>query len=535
MSNWQERIKEAVDNSKESRKKGKIEGNSYKVDDIDFFFIEKSKNGYEIKISHVKLQTWLIAQGFMLYREHKIADAIPVRITDNVVSTTTIADIKKAVQSFIQDLPEYLLFPNPETETGEGQNADDINQKNEMLRYTEELLEKFIAGSRVYLGSDKIELLPFFDEETIQDTAQKSYFFFQNCFVEVTASKITQKKYEQLNGYIWEEQILDRDFNMHYVDVSTIKRTEQLNPIEKQYNIIDFFWKVAKSKKERFLQFQTYIGYALHAYYDYDMRAIVATDSTVSDLPSGRSGKTLIADAIGQMRSGYALIDGKNLRHSDPNRYNKASRFTNFMQVDDLSAGYDFEQFFSEIIKGFSIKDKYEKGFTKRLKLWISTNRTLAGNSGSHEARKLEFETSDFFTAENRVDVFYSTKNYREWFFTWDDDETWNIFDTFMLHCCQAFLKNGILKMDDINLKERRFRDATNLDFVAFALDNFKVGQEYQLEETFEKFKKEYPDFDNPIFRRNTFTSWTSHFAEFKNWKMHKRKSGSNRYISFTN
>lgn len=537
-----QKLEEALQSSKDSKRKG----NKYIVDDIDFFFLSEDKKGNpEIKISHVKLQEWLISRGFMLYRQHKTAEMIPVQIKANIVSVTTISDIKKEVQSFIQDLPEYLAFPSNEsidTQTGEGVEADKITSNNEILIYSETLLEKFISGSRVYLGSDKIELLPFFEEETMQDTAKKSYFFFQNCFVEVTPNDIKSKPYEQLKGYIWEEQILQRDFYFSQADIINLKRDEYLKPLQTKYNILDFFFKVAKSEAQRFAQFQTYIGYALHAYYDYDMRAIVATDSTVSDEPSGRSGKTLIGDAIGQIRAGYALIDGKNIKHSDPNRYSKATKFSQFMQIDDLAEGYNFENFFSEIIKGFSIKDKYEKGFDKRMKLWISTNRTLAGNSGSHDARKLEFETSDFFTSENRVDVFYSTKEHREWFFAWEDEQTWNIFDTFMLQCCQAFLKTGIKKMDDINLKERKFRDAVRPEFFEFSLSHFEMFKEhkgekrrieYDAEEVFEAFKREYPDFDNPIFRRNTFTTWISDFADFKGWKVNKRKSGSKRYYSF--
>lgn len=98
--------------------------------------------------------------------------------------------------------------------------------RNEISGFTTRLIEGFNVEatlrkqiSNAFLGDSKI-LMPKnyaairpIQIEFLRDTTDTAFFFFQNCFVEVTVNAITPHHYSDMNGYIWASQMIPREFD----------------------------------------------------------------------------------------------------------------------------------------------------------------------------------------------------------------------------------------------------------------------------------------------------------------------------------
>jgi hypothetical protein len=139
--------------------------------------------------------------------------------------------------------------------------------------------------------------------------------------------------------------------------------------------------------------FASLIGYALHTAKK-ERRALGFTDTEISDNPEGRTGKTIIGQALGKLRV-YAEIDGKGFDQADRFRYQDASLDTQVLHINDAGKGrkpFDFEMLFTAVTEGVRVEKKREHTFTIRPTIIISSNRALQISGGSARARVIEFE-----------------------------------------------------------------------------------------------------------------------------------------------
>lgn len=393
-----------------------------------------------------------------------------VYIEDNKVREVSKEQITDRFVKYVEHLEPYTHYVSINGKDGFTEKKG-IEIKASRIRETLfEKLSEYFSKQLLY------RLVPDKPIEIKTDTKNEKFFYFNNGFVTVTDKGYKLHDYKDLNLNIWENQKLNRDFKKdtgkgdfeRFVElVCHIKNVET-----KQYEL----------DKRRYKSLKTLIGYTLHGFFDTKLRALILTDSRISDAdePNGRTGKTLFAKALGQMLNYdkfsqvYCEINGKDFNPKDKHRYSKASIETQLININDLTRNTTIESFFNDITEGVTVDKKNEKPFGILAKIIISTNKTIRIDGDSATDRVIQFEFSDYFNA-NRSPV---SEFGGKWMFSQDWDKTeWNRFDTFMIGCVVDYLKYGIIEAPSINLHRRTLIDHTCHEFVDFMDDFIKTGQ----------------------------------------------------------
>jgi len=124
---------------------------------------------------------------------------------------------------------------------------------------------------------------------------------------------------------------------------------------------------------------------------------------------------------------------------------------------DDVNKGFQFEKLFSVITEGIDITYKGENtiklGISESPKILITTNYTLKGSGGSHDARKFELELSTFFNSSHTPIDFFGHRLFDDW-----DEKEWARFDSYMMECIKKYLKTGLVPYKAISLPFKKLQ-----------------------------------------------------------------------------
>lgn len=292
--------------------------------------------------------------------------------------------------------------------------------------------ETLLLSKKAILGSLKItDLLP------VKDLINKSFIFYENCFVEIsphTELKINDySQTEYLKGFVWETSILKRQFLEN-----------------KETSVFENFLRLVTNNDKHFYCIICAIGYLLHSYKNPSLtRVIIISDENteVENKANGGTGKGMIVKSIEQFRN-VATQNGKNIDLSD-NRFafQNVTLFTDVLFLDDVKKGFEFEQLFSVITDKMIVEQKHKPSFEIPFdfspKIIISTNYQIQGDSSSHNRRKYLIFLNNYFS-----DLYTPFMEFKHLFFTdWDKAE-WNRFDTFMMSCIRLFLESGLIEYE---------------------------------------------------------------------------------------
>ena len=355
-------------------------------DNLDgkFFLFYKVFKG-EPKIQHLKLVQLLKHFGFR--RFDRDGESFIVRITDNVVRECTRQEVIDAFDSYLDLAPEEL--PG--------------NIEKEVL------CNKMYAGIAGFFSNDILGRLrpdmPIVFNEHTKDVA---YFYYQNGFVEVSRDGAKLRPYSELKHYIWENQILKRD----YVEVP-LARCQQSTFYRFLVNVADcweqhpFYGRMNPRKDPaRLVAFKTVIGYLLHAFFERELKAVVYTDSRISEDndANGRSGKTLLLKALGHMLNRefktsrtYVELNGKDFDTGKTFKYQELGLDTRLVHLNDVKRGFKFEDLFNDITEGIKRERKNEAPSIIRAKVALSTNLTVKISGSSARGRAVEVELAEYY------------------------------------------------------------------------------------------------------------------------------------------
>ncbi len=318
-----------------------------------------------------------------------------------------------------------------------------------------------------------IELTPHFD------TKDECYLYFVNTVVKITKDGISLIDYEELDGHVFKEQRIDREFKLP---------TGSLSELDIPFRI--FIHNIANNQPERINAFESVIGYMPHRYRNpSNNKAVILLDENINELDSvmGGTGKSLFVKAISYLRPS-TTIDGKGFRSSDSFAFQRVTPFTNIVVINDIQQTADFESFYGRITDGFSINRKYKTEvfipFERSPKLIITSNYYLKAPSGnSTERRRYEIEFSQHYgkhlTVEDEFNHFF--------FYDWNEEQ-WNNFIYYMATCVQKFLQNGLIQVDEINLTQRRLISEVGIELMEFMDEQLLTKTKLHKKELFTDF-----------------------------------------------
>lgn len=408
----------------------------------------------KIKVYHFKLLKFLAKNGYAKIKLNKSNDYIFVREENNRLKISSEAEMIETVKCFL-----------------------DNRQNNNVL-------EHFIAGVSSYINAKKLYFLPTVKEPKDRDEINSSTFYFSNCFVQIKEESITSYDYKSLDKKIWDNRIIKRKYDK--------PRTEEVGQFEK------FCYNLSKKNEARFLAMKSFIGYLLHRNKENgEIRAIILYDENmgVDGQAHGGTGKTLLCQAIGECRE-VITFDGREFKKGSWFKNQRISLSTDIIFYDELQQSTGMQDFFSGLTTGIEVEKKRQSSFYINVqdapKYVIATNYLVTGPGGSSDRRRrYEYEVANHYD-----DKYTPEKEFGNRFFGrhWDKNE-WDKFYHFMMYCVQAYLINGLVNAEPLNIGDARILNKCRPEIYEY-IETFIEYDKWIDKRLFQSnFEEIYPDF----------------------------------------
>lgn len=454
---------------------------------IRFWYVD---NREQVKISRPKFKRFLESEGYCKLK--KDGGYLFVRIVNNIVAEIDAIQVKDFVLNYL-----YTLS----IEEFEGTSRSQI-------------IDALMKGATVFFANQFFEFLITRNIIFKRDASNESFLFFQNGYVSITKSSAQLVDYKDMEGYIWEKQIIKREY------APTVLRSA----------FEDFLHNICRKNVQRTKALMSGIGYLLHNFRDpNNAKAVIFIDEKKSEGAYGRSGKGLVIKAVSKIRT-VVIEDGRNFNIGKNFAFQRVNADTNIVAIEDMREKFPFDRLFSIITEGLTIEKKNAAEifipFPESPKIVISSNFTIQGVDDSTRDRQFIVEFSDHYNKRNRpVDEFGKL------FFDGWTVEEWRAFDSLMIQCIQLYLKESFVYYEYVNLEQKQLIDETCDEFAEFST-GIELNHEYSKKELFDQFKTEYPDYDK--LTQGKFTRWLKIWARIKDYEVVEGKSGANRTIIFS-
>ncbi len=436
-------------------------------------FWDYDKNG-NVKLLPHKFKFWLEQNSFAKYFPTDSKTFTFVHIEQNQVEETN----EKRIKDYV--LKDLLARPN-------------IGFKP----------YDYMAASSKFFTIDFLSMLDSAEIEIKEDTKEECFLYFQNLVVSVSENEVKEIDYFNVDGYVWKNRIIDRNF----------KKADHHEAVFRR-----FIWLISGQDVKRYNTFKSLIGYLLHSFKtSANNKAVIMNDSVISENPNGGSGKGVFWNALSHLKR-VSSIDGKTFDFNKSFAYQTVSTDCQLLVFDDVKKNFDFERLFSLITEGITIEYKGQDAIklpvSKSPKLIITTNYTVGGVGGSFERRKFEVELSSYFGSHHTPLDEFGHLLFDDW-----DEMEWARFDNYMINCIQYFLENGLIENDFDNIETRKFIKNTSFEFYEWTQnqDVFGFNQRLSKAAFHKKMQEEYPDLSWVTQKR--FKGWLEHYCKFNGYE----------------
>ena len=454
-------------------------------------FLESDKKG-KIKLSPIKFKLWLEQNNFHKYFPSDSNAFTFIKVDQNLVENSN----EKRIKDFTLD---KLM---------KAETFDPFN---------------FMAERTSYFNQDFLSMLESSDIKIKEDDQDTAYLYYQNSVVKVTKDEVKEIDYIDLDGYVWKNRVVARDFKKADHHDSEFRK---------------FIWLISGQDRNKYNSFKSVIGYLLHSFKtSANNKAIIFNDETISDNPNGGSGKGLFWNALDKMKK-VSSIDGKLFDNSKSFLYQTVTPDTQLLVFDDVKRNFSFESLFSLITEGITLEYKGQDAIKlpveKSPKILITTNYTLGGVGGSFDRRKFEVEMSSYFSSTHTPIDEFGHMLFDDW-----SKEEWLMFDNYMIECLQLFLSKGLVSHDFKNLEVRKFIKNTSHEFYEWTQeeDSLILNQRYFKKEAHQAFIEEYPDLNTNKFKLpvKRFVKWIKEYADHKGLEFYEDRALEGRWFKLSN
>jgi len=175
-----------------------------------------------IILSPLKFKRWLEQNNFMKYYPANGNTYTFIRKEQNFIEETN----EKKIKDFVLD---YLL------------SNDKIGAKP----------YDYIAGNPQFFTPNYLSFLKSADIQLKEDTPTECFIYYSNCALRVTKDGVEQIDYLKLDGYVWKNQIINREY----------LETDHHPAVFRE-----FIWLVSGKDIQKYNTFKSVIGYLLHTF-----------------------------------------------------------------------------------------------------------------------------------------------------------------------------------------------------------------------------------------------------------------------------
>ena len=459
-------------------------------------FWTKSEKG-TINLVHYLFKEFLELNGFYKFAPHDSKKYMFVKVNNNLINKASEEEVKDFVLEYLKGIEDLSIY-------------------------------NYFADKTRYFKEDFLSLLDTVNIYFVEDTKEHSHIYFNNCAVKVNKEKIEPIEYVDLGGYVWKDQVIDRDFEFCDTTDCDFKR---------------FISNLSGGDEERVRSLESTVGFLLSGYKDPGYcPSVILNDEVISDNPEGGTGKGLFVQGLAAMKK-ISYINGKSFSFDSPFAYQTINTDTQVVCFDDVSSNFNFERLFSVITEGITIEKKNKDAITIPFryapKIIITTNYAIRGKGNSFERRKWELEFRQHYKRDFTPFDDFGKRLFDEW-----SKEEWCIFDNYMLKNLQGYLNTGFVKSDFRNLAIRKLSAATRHEFIEWlglvegstVTPILKYDKRITKDTLFGDFVSDNPDFDtrgkNSISRVQ-FYKWLKDFADFKGVEHLDGRDGVGKWVIF--
>lgn len=391
------------------------------------FWIKNSKpnSSPEFKIDPALLSEWLEQSNF--FQIKTFGNPQIVKVTNNIVSIKTPMEVYADVLDFVKLEDDRIL------------QSCFIQQGEQLL-----ISKKAILGS-----------LPMFNIPRYRDSKEIVRLFYKNIVIIISKNNLTSetyKKFEKLNEFIFEKQIINREINLSVKNKSEFKK----------------FLKCVTYDKLHFENIMCSIGYLISSYKNPSQtKAVIFTDvlSQIKNEAYGRSGKGIIIKAISEIIPVVEYNGKITDLTNDKFAFQNVNLTTQLIVLQDVDKSFKFESLFSILTDNMSIERKHcpkiDIPFSESPKIAITTNYTIPQNSYSYKDRKLLVLLNNFFNSSNKPEEHLKGLLFNSW-----SSKEFKKFDNFIISCVQLFLKDGLSVYEVKQLSKEKLIKSTSIEFL---------------------------------------------------------------------
>lgn len=468
----------------------------------------EEKTVQDIRIDQLIFYRFLYSEGFrrLRYGDHYIF----VQITnDRIVKRVEVEDMINTIQDYIDAVPLEI--------TTHG------------VTYSRDMVEsKYLDKIHSLFNEIKLKTLrPKIPMAFNQDTLTTCYIYFNNGYLQIDKDKRQLRDYKTLDGYIWDSQIIKR--NYHPAPVIP----------EKDF-VRRFCLNICGGDKARLHSFMNNLGYYMHKFTDYKTKALLLTDGKISDDgdANGRTGKGLTALLVGGTMSNnpkdetiksFVQINAKDFDVRNKHKYSAADVDTKLIVLNDLKKNFNLDDLYNDITEGIIVDRKGKDPFRIMAKLILISNKPVRMAGDSSKDRVVEFEFSEHYSAKFSPEEDFGHYMFRDW-----NDEDYCRYLDFMAECAHIFFKNSskLIQPESINLNSRKLLDATSREFIDFVEQDWNPipGEKYNKTIIYQKFITVFPDYAKGWFSQARFTSWIKEYMRYRDqWEPYNPKTNEDR------
>ena len=449
----------------------------------DFWYYEKEK----VKLIPLKYKLFLERNGFKKFFSGDSLKPSFVKVKSNIVQETSTEKIKDFVLNYLLDLDEEKVWA-------------------------------YCVNYQVIFSDNYLQFLDSIELIMLKDTRSKSFIAYQNGILEVTKESVVLNDYTDCDGYIWKNQIIERDFVPSSVT-------------NNDYNT--FIINISNGEP---LAIECTIGYLLHTFKNkVNNKAIILNDEVISDNPEGGTGKGLFVQGLRQIRR-TGILDGKSFDDKKSFPYQTISQDTQILVFDDVKKNFDFESKFSLVTEGITLerknKDAIKLSVEDSPKMVLSTNYAIKGEGNSHNRRRHEIEFAQYYnSSKTPYDDFK-----RQLFDDWGVDD-YIAFDNYMVGCIQKYFEFGLIEQANAkNIKVRRFIAETSMEFVEWITDkdNECVDKRINKRNFYDQFVEDYQDYKKWLTQKK-FNIWVQKYSRYSSYEYIEGHTNGNRWFELVN
>lgn len=404
-------------------------------------------------------------------------------------------DLQKEIKDYFvgKNKPENIII-----EVGKREPVEiEITAENILEAITKYGLGKIVNKNNfVHLNETKIKYH--------KHTKDKAFFYFKNCYVEITKDKIIKHDYSSFEGKILSTRYIDKELLYVFDEKTNIDEkqnaaprgakfddflsmlclTPKNDPLEQidKSQLINHEGVTYKVDKDKLKYLMQLLGYLLH---NFKMRGGTDICPIFCDDEAGGSGKGLLVQAISQLSS-VCEIDCK-IKLSDHSPAN-LTKHTQVKVYQDVQKTFNLTTIYNETTEQGTIKHIYDEPinipYEDMWKVCITSNHIIKGSHSSDLRRQKVFDLFPFFSVNNPV-----REKYGHSFFSNDwDSFDWTYFYNRMFCAVQLWLQCDYkIEYQDSNYMERKINESYPESLIKF-INNLERDKFYFKKQLFDDF-----------------------------------------------